>query len=89
MSMSMSVVGIVPDDEKWKKMATAYKACRSAGVDPPREVLDFFDGAPPDGAGKLVNVEHHQYEGASQEGLEVVLSELPKDVKRIRFFCSW
>lgn len=60
MSMSMHVVGFSPADEHWKKMKSAWDACVAAGIDPPAEVSNFFDGEDPgDAPGKEVEIEGH------------------------------
>ena len=40
--------GFKPPDEKWQKMAEAYRACEAAGVRIPPEVEGFFENGAPD-----------------------------------------
>ena len=47
MSMSSSVVGFRPADDKWKKMKKIWDSCEEADVAIPKDVLDFFDGEYP------------------------------------------
>lgn len=91
MSMNTYVIGIRPPDEKFRKMLDAYKACSDAGIEPPDEVLDFFEGETPDPKGvhlEITSAESKWAEDAA-EGIEVDLSKLPKDVSIIRFVNSW
>ena len=93
MGMSTSIFGFKPPDEKWKKMKEVRDACLEAGVMIPSEVDDFFEGESPDNAGVRVNLEEHEcvskYRGEVEEGFEVDVRKLPKDVVLIRFVNSW
>lgn len=94
MSMSTHVVGFRPRDKKWNEMLAAWTACRIAGVDPPKQVLQFFDNVsnPDEQPGLEVSITAavtgcQPYEGA--EGFDVDLDRLPPDVKIVRFYLSW
>ena len=93
MSMSMHVVGFKPADEQWKKMKAAWDACKSAGVDPPLEVHEYFDGDDPgDAPGIEVDIlskATRKWQDDSREGFDVDVSALPSGVRYIRFYCSW
>jgi len=91
MSMSTHVIGFRPADEEWQKMRAAWEACKSAGVEPPREVDRFFNGEPPDPAGVEVPLGDAvtAYRADMQEGFEVHLDKLPPGLKVIRFYNSW
>ena len=54
MSMNTHLEAIRPPNEKWKKTAVAYEACRAAGTSIPDEVDKFFNGEPPDATGVIV-----------------------------------
>ena len=93
MSMSTYVVGFRPPDEKWKQMKSIYDACTKANVLVPGEVEDFFNGEPPDPQGVEVELEKlgavTPWRDDMQEGFEVEVAKLPKDVKIIRFYNSY
>jgi len=93
MGMSTHVVGFRPPDEKWRKMKAAWEACSDAGISPPPEVEDFFNGAAPDDAGVEVRVERTEavspYTCESGSGYEVDLTKLPKGVTILRFYNAW
>lgn len=96
MGMSTHVVGFKPPDEKWKKMKSAWDACRAANVVPPGEVMDFFNHEPPDDSGVEVSPTALKKTGAVTEwsndhasGYEVDVKKLPADVTVIRFYNSW
>lgn len=88
MSMSTHVCGIRPPDEKWKKMKAAFDSCQNAGIEVPDEVWDFFGGERPDEAGVIVALPTDcatEWRAEMQDGYEVDISKLPKDVTVIRF----
>jgi hypothetical protein len=94
MSMSTHVVGFHPPDGTWKKMKQVWDACKLADIEPPDRVWDFFGGEEPDDAGVTVElqVDHRAvkpYKTNSEEGLEIILENLPPDVTIIRFYNSW
>lgn len=93
MSMSTYVIGFHPPDAKWQQMKAVWDSCRSAGVDPPDEVLSFFDHEPPDDAGVKINLEEHaccsKYGEDMTEGFEIDISKLPPNITKIRFYNSW
>lgn len=97
MSMSKYVQGIVPPDDKFKKMLALYRQCEDAGVSIPAEVVKFFNGEEPDEAGVIINLTYDKkHKGVvtedgedSREWTEIDLTKLPPNVKKIRFVMSW
>lgn len=95
MSMSTTVVGIVPPDETWQKMKAVWDACEKAGVPVPVRVLEFFHDKTPDPKGVLIDLGVYPYARSwsdkrlNAEGIELDLSAIPPDVKMIRFYNSW
>jgi hypothetical protein len=96
MGMSTHVKGFKPPNDKWQKMAEAWRACRALGVEPPTEVTRFFDGEEPDGNGVEVGEQELKRVGALREwkseyaeGFEVDVINLPTDVTVIRFYNNW
>jgi hypothetical protein len=95
--MSTHVVGFKPADEKYRAMFAALEACRSAGVNPPPEVTEFFGGDPEeaDPHGVAVWLESGRSAGVtkwrsdSAEGFEVDLRALDPSIKILRFVNSW
>jgi hypothetical protein len=93
-SMSTHVVGIKPPDETWLRMKAAWDACRTADVDPPKEVEKFFNYEVPDDAGVRLNQEAlgdaiKVWEDDSRDGYEIDVTKLPKDVKIVRVYNSY
>lgn len=93
MSMSTSVVGFKPPDEKWKAMKAVYDACIAGKVRVPDEVQKFFNWCGPTEAGVVVELlktdcvkAHHT---DSESGFDVDVTKLPKDVTLVRFYNSW
>lgn len=91
MSMSTSVIGFAPPDKKWKKMKAVYDACLAADISIPDEVEDFFDGTEPDPAGVSVVLDGllEKWATDSQEGYQIEIAKLPKNVRILRFYNSW
>lgn len=91
--MGTYVVFFKPPDEKWEQMKAVWDACEKAGIDPPDEVTDFFDGEPPDEEGVRSNGEEHEsveeWNDAHSSGYKVNVTKLPKDVRYIIFKNSW
>lgn len=96
MSMSTHVVGFKPPDAKWKKMKEVYTACINAGLAPPDEVMEFFNHSEPDEKGVEISEEElervdclQEWTGDGQDGFEIRIDKLPKDIKIIRFYNSY
>lgn len=89
MSMSTSIVGFVPPDDKFKAMKAVWDVCSKANVEIPEEVSDFFQDETPNDNGVSIDLEDHEcvkeISEESVNGFEVDISMLPKDVKIIRF----
>ena len=89
--MSTWIVGFVPPDAEWQKMAAVYFACKEAKIDIPGEVERFFDDGEPDPQGQEISLRHlvREYEADMHQGLEIDIASLPKNVKTIRFYNAW
>lgn len=85
MGMDFSVAGIVPPDDTWLKMKTIYDLCKSTNIKIPNEVLDFFGGEP-DGKGQLISIKNKEWNGECGYGVEILVSDIPKSVKYVRFY---
>lgn len=88
MSMSTHVVGFHPPDEKWQKMKAIWDACESAEIDIPDEVFDFFDGEP-DEHGQTVGLPVTDWRDDVDQGVELKVTDIPKNVTVIRFYNSF
>lgn len=89
MSMSTHVIGFKPPDAKWKKMKEVWDACEKAGIDPPKEVSEFFNYENPDENGVEVELDAAEWGDDGRQGYEIEVSKLPKGVTIIRFYNSW
>ncbi len=57
MGISMNLVGFRPGDDLWKKMISIWDSCRELGIEPPEQVLEFFQGEyPADNSGMEVDI---------------------------------
>jgi hypothetical protein len=93
MSMSTHVVGFKAPDEKWRKMKSVWDTCRDAGVDPPDEVIQYFEGEAPDERGVEVDIEGmpccREWKAEMEDGYEVEITKVPKGVTHVRFYNSY
>jgi hypothetical protein len=96
MGMSTHVVGFKPPDDKFKKMKAAWDACKLAGVNPPKEVLQYFNDCEPDPSGVEIDEATLTKAEAVKEwgndhgaGFEIDVRKLPKDVVIVRVYNSW
>ncbi len=97
MGMSTSIVAVRDLRETFDKMWAAKEACEEAGIDYPEELKKYFgsnieydckDSAEQEMLTYSLSGEPGvvQWGAEMQEGYEVDLRKLPKDVKIIRFF---
>ena len=88
MGATLHIEGLCPPEVEWKKMKAVWDACEEAGIDPPKTVIDFFDGASPDPAGVIMDLEDtpalEKYEDEMVEGYVIDLAKLPSHLTRIR-----
>lgn len=89
MSISFDVVGFIPVNEEWIKMAAISKACIAANIAVPEKVCEYFDyhdpenlvGIPVDISDAVLKID---------DGYQVDLTKLPrKDVHYIQFKISY
>lgn len=88
MSMSTGIFGLKPPDETWKKMKAIWDACKTAGIEPPDEVAEFFEEEP-DEKGQQAEIPHSEWSDDYRSGIEIEVAKIPKGVKIIRFYNSW
>lgn len=90
MSTSYHVVGFIPPDEKWQAMKAVWDACDAAGILPPDEVSTFFNHSGPDPNGVEVEVPVLEWDPSTgTHAWDVDLSQVPANVKIIRFYASY
>jgi len=89
MGMSTNVIGFIPPDDKFEEMKAIWDSCKKAKIDPPDEVSDFFNDVEPDASGIEKDIPVHPWNDKYNQGYEVKVDEIPKDVKVIRFYNSW
>ena len=95
MGMSTRVVGFVsPENETYKKHAKVLRACIEAEISElPKETAKYFGTKHPEEyllEEKLeCKIPKHEYSADMQEGFEIIVSEIPAGVHKIRFTNSW
>ena len=95
MGMSTRITGFVlPDNENYKKHAKVLNACIEAGISElPKETAEYFGGKYPEQyllEEKLeIKIPKHEYSEDMTGGYEIIVSEIPVVVHKIRFTNSW
>jgi hypothetical protein len=95
MGMSTYVKGFVsPENENYKKHAKVLNACIEAGISElPKETAEYFGSKYPEQyllEEKLeIKIPKHEYREDMTEVFEIIVSEIPDGVHKIRFVNSW
>jgi len=95
MGMSTHVMGFVsPENEKYKKHSKVLIACIEAGISElPKETAEYFNFKYPEKyllEEKLkIKIPYHEYSEDMAEGYEIIISEIPEGVHKIRFTNNW
>lgn len=95
MGMSTHVIGFVsPENENYKKHAKVLLACIDADIkELPKETAEFFDSKYPSKRLLEENLEikvpYYEYLEDMNEGYEIIVSEIPIGVHKIRFYNSY
>lgn len=87
-----------PPDEVWKKMKRVYDVCEKEGINPPDNVISFFNGETPDEQGVKIDLTQSgrskyicvaPYKSEMESGWEVDLTLLPEGITILRFIHSY
>jgi hypothetical protein len=90
MGMSSYVYGLRDaNDPQYKKMAAALKACLAADLPLPKPLQEYFKGSHDPEEALQVEIKSEEGSKDSTNYYDVVLADLPPDVKVIRFCNSW
>jgi hypothetical protein len=95
MGMTTRIKGFVsPENEDYKKHSKVLIACMEAGISElPKETAEYFGSSSPEEyllEEKLqTKIPTHPYNEDMVEGFEIIVSEIPKGVHKIRFTNSW
>lgn len=95
MGMSTHITGFVsPENETYKKHSKVLLACVDAGIkEMPKETAEYFGSKYPEKyllEEKLsIKIPNHEYSEDMTEGFEIIVSEIPEGVHKIRFTNSW
>lgn len=95
MSMSTSIKGFVSaDNDSYKKHSKVLIACIEAGIEElPKETAEYFGSKYPEKyllEEKLqTKIKTHLWSNDSAQGFEIIVSEIPEGVHKIRFYNSW
>lgn len=92
MSMSTHVYGFRPVDSTWLRYKEIWDLCKESNIDPPNEVLEFFEHEYPNeqlGIETDIVSAVEEYNDIYRSGYIVNLEQIPKNVKKILFCNSW
>lgn len=98
MGMSTHIIAFIPDtDETYQKHKKVLIACREAEVELPKATAEYFGYSYPEDCAleeklqfKLQKGVHYRpWSSDMQEGFEIDLENIPKEVKTIRFYNSY
>jgi hypothetical protein len=95
MGMSTNIKGFVsPDDPTYKKHVKVLIACMEADIDElPKETAEYFGEKYPAEyliEEKLeVSIPAKEYSAEMEDGYEIIVSEIPEGVHKIRFYNSY
>ena len=95
MSQSMRVIGFVsPIDKEYRNHSNVLLACIEAGIkELPKETAIYFGSKYPEKyllEEKLeIDIPHREYKEDMQDGYDVLVSEIPEGVHKIRFYVSY
>lgn len=95
MGMSTHVTGFVsPENENYKKHSKVLIACIEAGISElPKETAEYFGSKYPEKyllEEKLeVKIPTSEWKNEYSSGFEIIVSEIPDGVHKIRFANSW
>lgn len=95
MGMSTCITGFVsPENETYKKHSKVLLACLDADIkELPKETAEYFGSKYPEKyllEEKLsTKIPKHEYSEDMTQGFEIIVSEIPKGVYKIRFTNSW
>lgn len=97
MSMSTYVRGFRDMDGKFKEMLEIKRFCDSKKVSYPKEVTEYFgrnlaeDEQYMIGEMLEISIPHKEFddERVNGSGIEILVKDIPKEVKVIRFTNSW
>lgn len=88
MSGTLCVYAYRPKDEHFNEMLKIWNACKKAKVELPGAVEDFFDEVddPNTVPGVPVDIDKllQKYSNDAEDGYELDLQKLPKDIRYIR-----
>lgn len=85
MGISLYVKGLRNEtDPNHIKMVKAKEALDAAGIPWPEEIHKYFDGSDDSDLPLIVDIPKTEYTGNYESGYEILVSDLPKNVKKIR-----
>jgi hypothetical protein len=85
MSIDLYVRGFIPPTEKFQEMKKIYDLCEKMDIEPPEEVLAFFNFDAPENEGVVVEIKNAISILQDEWGYSVDITKLPKDVTIIKF----
>lgn len=86
----MHIVGIRSPDDRYHRMKDAYYACKSAEVEPPVAVTEYFGDKIPSATELVEDLTaiSMDWTTVTQTGLELEVARLPEGLTKIRFYVA-
>jgi uncharacterized protein YeeX (DUF496 family) len=97
MGVSMHITGLRDLDGRFATMLEIKKICEKAKVSYPKEVLDYFGSELIDYSEEYIKENMlnadiksivREYSDDYREGFEIAVADIPKEIKKIRFYVS-
>ena len=85
--MSLHVYAVTPATDKgWKKMKAVWDACKTACIDPPPEVEEYFNGEVPDDDGVVEEIDNllRRLDSKGYDSWELSIEDIPDGVTELR-----
>ena len=79
------------NDPEFKKKAAVLNACMDAGIEPPEEIMEYFNHSYEEDSALEIEgkVRIWDPQDGGRQGFEIFVSEIPEGTERIRFYNSW
>lgn len=89
MGISLRVIGLRDEtDANHIKMVEAKDALDAAGIEWPKEIYDYFDGSKYSDTPLEIKIPNNEWGNDYASGYEILVSDIPKNVKKIRVYLS-
>lgn len=91
MAMVVNIIGLESDDDTYQKMRDVYYACDKANIEPPEEVLEYFNFEPPKDEPPQIDISEciTKRDVEYTDSWEICVSKIPVTTSFIRIDISY